>query len=95
MLTMHFFQRRYHMDPSVYRAAKHRPQLEELLERIASGSAVIADLLNTRPERHDQIVTGVNNLRQALQDLLNEYERNVRSWTNKSTRSHTNKITNQ
>uniref|UniRef100_A0A915D7P2 Uncharacterized protein n=1 Tax=Ditylenchus dipsaci TaxID=166011 RepID=A0A915D7P2_9BILA len=71
------FQQRVHMDPSAYRPHKHRPQLEELLERIASGSAVIADLYNTRPERHGQIIAGVNNLRQALQDLLKEYEQNV------------------
>lgn len=52
------------MDPIEYRSHKHRPQLEELLERIASGSATIADLDNTRPVRHDQIISGVNNLRQ-------------------------------
>jgi catenin alpha len=72
------FQHRVYMDPSVYRQHVHRPQLEELLERIVSGAAVIADLDNTRPERHDQIIAGLNNLRQALQDLLTEYERNVR-----------------
>lgn len=65
------------MEPSSFRPHKHRPELEELLERIASGSAVIADLNNTRPERHNQIISGVNNLRQALQDLLSEYEKNV------------------
>jgi SepF-like predicted cell division protein (DUF552 family) len=65
------------MDPSEYRHNKDRPQLEELLERIASGSAIIADLDNTRPARHDQIIASVNNLRQALQDLLKEYEKNV------------------
>lgn len=65
------------MDSCSYRPKKHRPQLEELLEQIASGSAVIADLSNTRPERHSQIVLGVNNLRQALQDLLTQYEKNV------------------
>ena len=71
------FQQRVHMDPCAYRPHKHRPQLEELLEQIASGSAVIADLSNTRPERHSQIVLGVNNLRQALQDLLTQYEKNM------------------
>lgn len=71
------FQHKVYMDPSVYRQHVHRPQLEELLERIVSGAAVIADLDNTRPERHDQIIAGLNNLRQALQDLLTEYEKNV------------------
>ena len=40
------------MDPSEYRPAKHRPNLEELLERIASGSAQIADLDGTRHSRY-------------------------------------------
>ncbi|KAI1719528.1 vinculin family domain-containing protein [Ditylenchus destructor] len=71
------FQQRVHMDPSAYRPHKHRPQLEELLERIAYGSAQIADIGNTRPERRGQIIAGVNNLRQALQDLLKEYEQNI------------------
>jgi hypothetical protein len=65
------------MDPSEFQSQRHRPQLEEILERIASGSGLIADLKTTRPIRHDQIISGVNNLRQALQDLLKEYERNV------------------
>lgn len=65
------------MDPSEYQSHRHRPQLEELLERIASNSGLIADMKTTKPMRHDQIISGVNNLRQALQDLLKEYERNV------------------
>jgi hypothetical protein len=65
------------MEPTEYQPIRHRPQLEELLEQIASGSGLIADLKTTRPARHDQIISGVNNLRQALQDLLKEYERNV------------------
>lgn len=65
------------MDPCAFRPQKHRKELEELLERIASGSGVIADLCNTRDERKKQIVNGVNHLRQALQDLLKQYEENV------------------
>ncbi|KAL7073233.1 hypothetical protein ACQ4LE_007132 [Meloidogyne hapla] len=78
-LNFEKFQRRVYMDPSEYQSHRHRPQLEELLERIASSSGLIADMKTTKPMRHDQIISGVNNLRQALQDLLKEYERNVGS----------------
>lgn len=66
------------MDSSEYQTHRHRPQLEELLEQIARGSGFIADqYCINRQERHMQIISGVNNLRQALQDLLTEYEKNV------------------
>uniref|UniRef100_A0A0N5AZ37 Catenin alpha n=1 Tax=Syphacia muris TaxID=451379 RepID=A0A0N5AZ37_9BILA len=64
------------LEPSAYRENIHRPELENLLERIVSGSAAIADSENTRDERKKRIVDECNNLRQALQDLLSEYERN-------------------
>uniref|UniRef100_F1KVE0 Protein humpback-1 n=1 Tax=Ascaris suum TaxID=6253 RepID=F1KVE0_ASCSU len=70
------FQNRVYMEPSSYRAHIHRPELEELLERIVSGAAAIADSENTRDERKKRIVDECNNLRQALQDLLAEYENN-------------------
>lgn len=73
-----WFQNRVYMEPSSYRAHIHRPELEELLERIVSGAAAIADSENTRDERKKRIVDECNNLRQALQDLLAEYENNVR-----------------
>lgn len=65
------------MDPAAYRPHKHRPELEELLERIVSESAKIADSYNTRPERQSQIILGTSSMRQALQDVLKEYEQNV------------------
>lgn len=40
------------MDPLEYQPDKHRPNLEELLEKIASGSAQIADLDSTRHSRY-------------------------------------------
>lgn len=54
-----------------------RPSLEEQLERIISGVAYIADKPNTREDRKNRIVLECNNVRQALQDLLSEYEKNV------------------
>lgn len=38
-----FFQNRVYLEPGTYKAHVHRPELEELLERIVSGSAAIAD----------------------------------------------------
>lgn len=65
------------MEPSSYKDHLHRPELEGLLEKIVSGVAAIADSENTRDERKKRIVDECNNLRQALQDLLAEYEKNV------------------
>ncbi len=65
------------MDPQTFNSSKSRPELEELLERIVSGAAHIADSESTRDDRKQRIVTECNALRQALQDLLTEYERNV------------------
>ncbi|WKY13994.1 hypothetical protein Q1695_004655 [Nippostrongylus brasiliensis] len=69
------FQNRVYLEPGTYKAHIHRPELEELLERIVSGSAAIADSGSTRADRKQKIVNECNNLRQALQDLLGEYER--------------------
>uniref|UniRef100_A0A914V136 Uncharacterized protein n=1 Tax=Plectus sambesii TaxID=2011161 RepID=A0A914V136_9BILA len=71
------FQNRVYLDPAQYRDKKHRPELEEMLERIVSGAAHIADSENTRDDRKQRIVAECNALRQALQDLLTEYERNA------------------
>ncbi|KAK6060321.1 hypothetical protein COOONC_02020 [Cooperia oncophora] len=71
------FQNRVYLEPGTYKAHIHRPELEELLERIVSGSAAIADSGNTRADRKQKIVNECNNLRQALQDLLGEYEKSV------------------
>uniref|UniRef100_A0A8R1DYI7 Alpha-catenin n=1 Tax=Caenorhabditis japonica TaxID=281687 RepID=A0A8R1DYI7_CAEJA len=69
------FQNRIEMEPSTYRRDIHRPELEERAERIVSGSASIADAGNTRENRKQKIVAECNNLRQALQELLTEYEK--------------------
>lgn len=70
------------MEPSSYKDHLHRPELEGLLEKIVSGVATIADSENTRDERKKRIVDECNNLRQALQDLLAEYEKNVSAYLN-------------
>ena len=50
-----------------------RPQLEERLEIIISGAALLADSLSTREDRRERIVQECNVVRQALQELLDEY----------------------
>ncbi|PAV88275.1 hypothetical protein WR25_13141 isoform C [Diploscapter pachys] len=71
------FQTAIEMNPKDYRKQKHRPELEGILEQIVSGSASIADAESTRASRKQRIVAECNNVRQALQDLLEEYERNL------------------
>lgn len=65
------------MEPSAYKGGVHRSELENQLERIITGAAAIADSENTRDDRKKRIVDECNNLRQALQELLDEYEKNV------------------
>lgn len=56
-----------------YREIKARPELEERLESIISGAALMADSSCTRNDRRDRIVAECNSVRQALQDLLSCY----------------------
>lgn len=65
------------MDPLAYDEVLTRPSLEELLESIISGAALMADSSCTRDERRERIVAECNAVRQALQDLLSEYMSNV------------------
>ncbi len=65
------------INPLVYDEQKNRPSLEERLESIISGAALMADSSCTRDERRERIVAECNSVRQALQDLLNEYMHNA------------------
>lgn len=56
---------------------RFRPSLEERLESIISGAALMADSSCTRDDRRERIVAECNAVRQALQDLLSEYMGNV------------------
>uniref|UniRef100_A0A5S6Q1X4 Vinculin n=1 Tax=Trichuris muris TaxID=70415 RepID=A0A5S6Q1X4_TRIMR len=71
------FDHRVFVEPGNYNSQAVRPSLEAELERIISGAALIADSTNTRDERKNKIVQECNAVRQALQDLLSEYERNA------------------
>ena len=66
------------MDPLTYNETRIRSTLEERLESIVSGAALLADSSCTRDERRENIVHECNAVRQALQDLLSEYMRCVR-----------------
>ena len=70
------FDERVFMDPVNYNEHRSRPSLEEALESIISGAALMADSSCTRDERREKIVSECNAVRQALQDLLNEYMKN-------------------
>ncbi|KAF6019214.1 alpha-Cat [Bugula neritina] len=65
------------MEPNAYSSVRTRPSLEERLESIISGAALMADSSCTRDERREKIVRQCNAVRQALQDLLTQYEANV------------------
>lgn len=71
------FDERILMDPLVYNEVRTRPALEERLESIISGAALMADSSCTRDERRERIVAECNAVRQALQDLLSEYMANA------------------
>ena len=71
------------MKPQKFNEQIIRPQLEERLESIISGAALLADSLSTREDRRDRIVHECNAVRQALQDLLDEYIQYVRQKTKK------------
>jgi catenin alpha len=66
------------MKPQKFNEQTIRPQLEERLEVIISGAALLADSLSTREDRRDRIVQECNAVRQALQELLDEYIQYVR-----------------
>jgi len=70
------------LDPVSFNESLIRPGLEERLESIISGAALLADSNCTRDERRERIVAECNAVRQALQDLLDEYTNN--SGTNPS-----------
>ena len=65
------------MDPLSYNEIRTRPSLEERLESIVSGAALLADSSCTRNDRREKIIQECNAVRQALQDLLTEYMENV------------------
>lgn len=76
-IELSIFQQKIIMDPLTYNEVRTRPSLEERLESIISGAALMADSSCTRDDRRERIVQECNAVRQALQDLLTEYMNNV------------------
>ncbi|XP_052029987.1 catenin alpha-2 isoform X2 [Apodemus sylvaticus] len=83
------FDNKIILDPMTFSEARFRPSLEERLESIISGAALMADSSCTRDDRRERIVAECNAVRQALQDLLSEYMNNVRyqGWKDDSCRT--------
>ncbi|XP_045476303.1 catenin alpha-like [Harmonia axyridis] len=65
------------MEPLAYNEVHTRPSLEERLESIISGAALMADSSCTRGERRERIDAECNAVRRALQNLLSEYMSNM------------------
>lgn len=65
------------INPLTYDDQRNRLTLEESLESIISGAALLADSSCTRDDRRERIVAAGNSVRQALQDLLTEYMSNA------------------
>ncbi|KAM7102388.1 LOW QUALITY PROTEIN: catenin alpha-3 [Ciconia maguari] len=61
------------LDPLAVNEKKIRPSLENALEAIISGAALLADSSCTRDLHRERIIAEWNAIRQALQDLLSEY----------------------
>uniref|UniRef100_A0A8C9W669 Catenin alpha-2 n=1 Tax=Scleropages formosus TaxID=113540 RepID=A0A8C9W669_SCLFO len=74
------FDNKIILDPLTFSEARFRPSLEERLESIISGAALMADSSCTRDDRRERIVAECNAVRQALQDLLSEYMNNRGTW---------------
>ncbi|XP_023675294.1 catenin alpha-1 [Paramormyrops kingsleyae] len=71
------FDKQIIVDPMSFSEDRFRPSLEERLESIISGAALMADSSCTRDDRRERIVAECNSVRQALQDLLSEYMGNA------------------
>uniref|UniRef100_A0A8D3DK31 Catenin alpha-1 n=1 Tax=Scophthalmus maximus TaxID=52904 RepID=A0A8D3DK31_SCOMX len=74
------FDKQIIVEPLSFSEERFRPSLEERLESIISGAALMADSSCTRDDRRERIVAECNSVRQALQDLLSEYMGNYGEW---------------
>ncbi|XP_069619961.1 catenin alpha-1 [Ranitomeya imitator] len=76
-IALNNFDKQIIVDPQGFSEERFRPSLEERLESIISGAALMADSSCTRDDRRERIVAECNSVRQALQDLLSEYMGNT------------------
>lgn len=71
--ALNLFDQQIVVEPLSFREERLRPSLEERLESIISGAALMADSSCTRDGRRERIVAECNAVRQALQDLISQY----------------------
>lgn len=76
-IALNNFDKQIIVDHLGFSEERFRPSLEERLESIISGAALMADSSCTRDDRRERIVAECNSVRQALQDLLSEYMGNT------------------
>ncbi|XP_054889941.1 catenin alpha-1 [Poeciliopsis prolifica] len=76
-IALNNFDKQIILNPVGFSEERFRPSLEERLESIISGAALMADSSCTRDDRRERIVAECNSVRQALQDLLSEYMGNA------------------
>uniref|UniRef100_U3KEL6 Catenin alpha 3 n=2 Tax=Ficedula albicollis TaxID=59894 RepID=U3KEL6_FICAL len=72
------------LDPLAVKEEEVRPSLEQRLEAIISGAALLADSSCTRDSHRERIIAECSAIRRALQELLAEYLRS----TDKAERSN-------
>uniref|UniRef100_A0A8C3Y289 Catenin alpha 3 n=1 Tax=Catharus ustulatus TaxID=91951 RepID=A0A8C3Y289_CATUS len=84
MCTLGFVQNLIVLDPLAVNKEKVRPSLEQRLEAIINGAALLADSSCTRDSHRERIIAECSAIRQALQELLAEYLRS----TDKAERSN-------
>ena len=63
--------------PADFQEKKKRMELEKQLDEILAGAARLADSSCTRDNTRDKIIAECNNVKQALQNLLDEALKHV------------------
>ena len=63
--------------PADYQEKKTRLDLEKQLEELLASAARLADSSCTRDNSRDRLIAECNNVKQALQNLMDEYMKHV------------------
>ena len=63
--------------PADYQEKKTRLELENQLEELLAGAAKLADSSCTRDNTRDRLIDECKNVKQALQNLMDEYMKHV------------------
>ena len=65
--------------PSDYQEKKTRLEVEKQLDDLLAGATKLADSSCTRDNSRDKLISGCNSLKNALQNLMDEYMKHVSS----------------